>query len=119
MNHEARLKLQIGMWRAFLMTLEFVEQASFYTKDGVWFYEKLACHPVEAVLMGESSSGDWNVDVAQQLGVTQEWIRGFIDGYAGKAIDDYNSGLIDGTTVKLHQERLPFIFFEFDADEFN
>jgi hypothetical protein len=55
--------------------------------------------------------------VANRLGVTREWIRGFMYAYAGHTTDDYSSGLVDGTTVRLLQERLPFIFFEFEAHE--
>lgn len=41
-------------------------------------------HPLEAALVSATKSGDWRADVATDLGVDQEWIQGFLDGFAQK-----------------------------------
>jgi hypothetical protein len=38
-------------------------------------------HPLEAVLHAATGSGDWQTDAATVLGVDQEWIDGFTDGF--------------------------------------
>ena len=39
-------------------------------------------HPLEATLAGTAASGDWRQDVATALGVDEQWVSGFLDGFA-------------------------------------
>ena len=39
-------------------------------------------HPLEACVISLPASGDWLADVATTLGVSSEWIGGFLDGFA-------------------------------------
>ena len=38
-------------------------------------------HPLEAALVSASATGDWRQNVATVLGVDQNWIQGFLDGF--------------------------------------
>lgn len=70
-------------------------------RDGVYVLadQATAYHPLEAALVGEpAKSDDWQADVATLLGVTAEWIEGFLDGFAQTAeksyAQDYTQGVL-------------------------
>jgi hypothetical protein len=79
--------------------------------DGFYFIpveEVTAYHPLEAALHCEDvRSGDWNEDVATRLGVSAQWIEGFIAGFAqageASADQDYRQGYL--TAEELRQSR--------------
>ena len=51
--------------------------------EGVYCFASMKrYHPLEATLICLPASGDWLADVATTLGVSSEWIRGFLDGFA-------------------------------------
>jgi hypothetical protein len=65
-------------------------------------------HPLKAALHCEGvRSGDWKVDVATRLGVSAQWIEGFIAGFAqaeeASADQDYVQGYL--AAVELRQSR--------------
>jgi hypothetical protein len=74
-------------------------------------------HPLESVLLGEESSGDWRADVAKMLGVSQEWVDGFARGWANRPDDEVQAGIIDGVQARLLLDRLPHIWERMEAEE--
>lgn len=57
-------------------------------RDGVYSVSPASreYHPLEVVLAGEPVlHGDWRADLAVRLGVTTEWLDGFVDGFAQSA----------------------------------
>jgi len=121
MNMNARQTLQKAMWRALLLNLEFAPEPSFTDEDGYWhpptLEPLLKCHPLEAVLLGEESSGDWWADVAKALEVSPGWVDGFMRGWADRPANDVEAGMIDGTQARLFIDRLPFIWEQMEAEE--
>jgi hypothetical protein len=74
--------------------------------------EVTAYHPLEAALHCEDVlSGDWKEDVATRLGVSAEWIEGFIAGFAQageKSTDqDYIQGYLTAEELRQRRPRLP------------
>jgi len=117
----AAKKLQRDMWKNFLLDLKFVSDPAFTDKGGYWHADTsdkpMKGHPLESVLLGEESSGDWRADIAKTLGVSPEWVDGFVRGWANRPDDDLQSGIIDGTQCRLFLERLPFIWEHMEAEE--
>ena len=109
------------MWRSFLLDLKFVADPAFTDDGGYWHADTsekpTKCHPLESVLLGEESSGDWRADVAMGLGVSPEWVDGFMRGWANRPDDEFQSGIIDGTQCRLFLDRLPHIWEHMEADE--
>lgn len=66
-------------------------------------------HPLEAALISGSATGDWRTDVAAILGVNQEWITGFIDGFAqeseSSADADYIQGFLTAEELRVTRYR--------------
>lgn len=67
-------------------------------------------HPLESVLIGQDiRTGDWRADVATMLGVSDEWIEGFIDGFALSAESlqkqDYLQGFLAGEEFRTARPR--------------
>ena len=52
-------------------------------ENGVYsFGAEKSYHPLEAILVSATRSGDWQADAATVLGVESEWVSGFHDGFA-------------------------------------
>lgn len=121
MKMNTRKKLQKAMWRAMLLNFEFASEPSFTDEGGYWHpptsEKPLKCHPLEAVLLGEESSGNWREDVAKALEVSPEWVEGFMRGWANQPVNDAETGMLDGTQARLFIDRLPFIWEQMEADE--
>jgi hypothetical protein len=83
---------------------------SLETTHGCYGFHKEATtyHPLESVLVGEDvRSGDWKADVATTLGMSAEWVEGFMAGFAlageASAGQDYRQGYL--TAEELRQRR--------------
>jgi hypothetical protein len=51
--------------------------------DGIYMFSKKGIyHPLETILHATVASGDWRADVRIVLGVEEEWISGYLDGFA-------------------------------------
>ena len=109
------------MWRAFLLELKFVADPSFTDKGGYWHAitseKPMKGHPLESVLLGVESSGDWRADVAKTLGVSPEWVDGFVRGWANRPDDEVQAGIMDGVQARLFLERLPHIWERREVEE--
>jgi hypothetical protein len=70
-------------------------------------------HPLEATLVGTSASGDWRQDVATALCVGDQWLDGFIDGFAQKAESstdgEYTQGFLTAEELRVtrYRSKLP------------
>jgi hypothetical protein len=57
-----------------------------------------ASHPLETILVGVAATGNWLEDVQITLGVSEEWIDGFLAGFAhgpdGGVNADYSQGFL-------------------------
>lgn len=51
----------------------------------------LICHPLETVLIGHKIVGPINNAIINLLGVSPQWIDGFIDGYSNKKSNSFYS----------------------------
>lgn len=104
-----------------LLNIKFVPEPAFTDEGGYWHpptsEKPLKCHPLEAVLLGEESSGNWQADVAKALDVSPEWIEGFMRGWASRPENDTDAGMIDGTQTRLYMDRLPHIWERMEAHE--
>ncbi len=104
-----------------LLNMEFVPKPAFTDEGGYWHQptseKPLKCHPLEAALLGEESSGDWQADVAKALEVSPEWVEGFMRGWANRPENDTEAGMIDGTQARLYLDRLPHIWERVEAKE--
>ena len=56
-------------------------------------------HPLESVLVSTTGSGDWRADGATVLGVDQDWISGFLDGFAQQPESSTGAEYIQGYLV--------------------
>ena len=121
MKNAAAKKLQRAMWRAFLLGTEFVSDPSFTDADGYWHpqsAEKPKAHPLDAVLLAETVDGDWRHDVAQGLNVSEEFVDGFVRGFANRPDNDFVAGVMDGVQARLLLDRLPHIWEQMEAEDF-
>jgi hypothetical protein len=41
------------------------------------------CHPLETIILGQAITDCINKQIAEELGVSLQWVDGFVDGYAG------------------------------------
>lgn len=41
------------------------------------------CHPLETIILGQAITDCINKQIADELGVTLQWVDGFVDGYSG------------------------------------
>jgi hypothetical protein len=76
-------------------------------EGGYGFAAMKSYHPLEATLVGIMASGDWLADVATTLGVSSEWIRGFLDGFAQEPEASRDGEYVQGnlTAEELHMLR--------------
>jgi hypothetical protein len=79
-------------------------------QDGFYCFRDQArdYHPLQAVLVSEdATTGDWKSDAAAKLGVSAEWLDGFMDGFAEigetRTDQDYRQGYL--TAEELRQRR--------------
>lgn len=49
--------------------------------------ENPSCHPLECVIVGQKVTTYINYEIANILRVGIQWVEGFLDGYAGNAVD--------------------------------
>ncbi len=121
MKIPAAKKLQRDMWRCLLLGTEFVPDPSFTDADGYWHpqsAEKPKAHPLDAVLLAETVDGDWRHDVAQSLNVSEEFVDGFVRGFANRPENDFVAGIMDGVQARLLLDRLPHIWEQMEAEDF-
>jgi hypothetical protein len=60
------------------------------------------CLPLEAVLLGERGSGGFEADLGRLLGVSREWVGGFLAGFAlGPGVDPSRPGYQDGVAFRM------------------
>lgn len=68
-----------------------------------------ACHPLETVLVNErwSRKTSESQRIADKLGVSVDWVRGFVDAYAGQTptsnLQDYFEGYLEGQSDELRR----------------
>src|SRR5689334_15684121 len=88
-----------GCWLAvrFGMRVSPVPTGNLRLVDGLYAFgaEKIY-HPLEATLVETTSSGDWQQDVANVVGVDAPWIAGFLHGFAQEPESSTNQGYLQG-----------------------
>lgn len=66
-------------------------------------------HPLEAALVSATATGDWLADAATFLGVSQEWVNGFLAGFAQepeKSTDaEYVQGFLAAEELRVQKYR--------------
>ena len=79
-------------------------------EEGIYMFASMKrYHPLEATLISVMASGDWLADMATTLGVSSEWIRGFLDGFAqepeGSREDEYVQGFLVAEELRMLRYR--------------
>jgi hypothetical protein len=108
--------IEQGCYLAFRLMLRasVTPTGSLETTHGCYGFRQgaTAYHPLEAVLVGEDArSGGWKVDAADRLGVSFEWVEGFLAGFAQAGENSTGPDFIQGylTAEELRQRR-PSLF---------